>query len=100
MLLAWDRASGPGHDTGGEPCADCGRGAVGLGTSLTGDIGDRPVTRMWSDGSRAATFEGLYGTEAFLEPAGFSCAYRLWSHFGAEHLDFLFTQLRRVDGFP
>jgi hypothetical protein len=100
MLLAWDRPAGPGHDAGSEPCDDCGRGAVGLGTFLGGQIGDRPVTHRWSDGSEAAAFEGFYGTEAFLAPEGFTCIYWMWSHLGEDHLDYLFTQLRRVEGYP
>jgi hypothetical protein len=100
MLLAWDRPSGPGHDAGSEPCTDCGRGAVGLGTFLGGEIGDRPVTRRWSDGSQAATFAGFYGTEGLLQPEGFDCVYWMWSHLGEDHLDYLFTQLRRVTGYP
>lgn len=100
MLLAWDRPSGPGHDAGSAPCADCGRGAIGLGTFLGGQIGERPITRSWSDGSQAATFAGFYGTEALLQPEGFGCVYWLWSHLGEDHLDYLFTQLRRVAGYP
>jgi hypothetical protein len=99
MLVAWDRPDGPGHDGGGSPCADCGRGAVGLGTFLNAGIA-RDITHQWSDGSRAAAFAGFYGTEVHLEPAGFTCMYWLWSHLGAEHVDYLFSRLRRVDGFP
>jgi len=100
MLLAWDRPSGPGHDGSSEPCADCGRGAVGLGTFLGGQTGDRAITRRWSDGSEAATFAGFYGTEAYLQPEGFNCIYWMWSHLGEDHLDYLFSQLRRVEGYP
>jgi hypothetical protein len=100
MLLAWDRPSGPGHDGASDPCADCGRGAVGLGTFLNGQIGDLPITHRWSDGSRAASFDGFYGTEAYLQPEGFDCIYWMWTHLGDDHLDYLFGRLRRVEGNP
>lgn len=100
MLVAWDRPSGPGHDSGSEPCENCGRGAVGLGTSQNTAPARGALTHEWADGSSARTFEGFYGTEAWLEVAGFSCKYWVWSHLGPEHLDYLFSQLRRVDGMP
>lgn len=100
MLLAWDRPSGPGHDGFGEPCAECGRGAVGLGTFQGVPLVGRQITHEWADGSEAAAAEGIYGTEIFVQPAGFDCTYWLWSHLGPDHADFLLTQLRRVSGFP
>jgi hypothetical protein len=100
MLVAWDRPSGPGHDAISDPCDDCGRGAVGLGTWQAAVFEDKPVTRRWDDGSRGRTFEGTYGIEAYIEVAGFGCSYWLWSHLGEEHLDYLLSQLRRVEGAP
>ncbi|MDH3731154.1 MAG: hypothetical protein OES13_08540 [Acidimicrobiia bacterium] len=100
MLLAWDRPTGPGHDASSDACSDCGRGVVGLGTFLGGQRGDEPITHRWSDGSEAAAFDGFYGTEVFLQPDGFSCTYWMWSHLGPDHVDYLLTQLRRVEGNP
>jgi hypothetical protein len=100
MLVAWDRLSGPGHDAMSDPCDDCGRGVIGLGTWQATVFEDRPVTRVWDDGSRARTFAGSYGTEGFLEVEGFGCSYWLWTHLGEEHLDFLLSRLRRVEGAP
>ena len=100
MLLAWDRTFGPGHNGFSQPCQDCGRGVVGLGTFQFSQIFDREITHEWSDGSKAAAFESFYGTELHLQPAGFDCIYWMWSHLGREHVDYLLTQLRRVEGYP
>ena len=100
MLLAWDRTFGPGHNGFSQPCQDCGRGVVGLGTFQFSQIFDREITHEWSDGSKAAAFEGFYGTELHLQPTGFDCIYWMWSHLGREHVDYLLTQLRRVEGYP
>jgi len=102
MLVAWDLPSGPGHNAGGEPCDDCGRGVIGLGTFPAGTLQDLPVNYTWSDGSEAHTLTGpyRYGTEAFVEIPGFDCTYWVWSHLGADHLEYLLGQLRMVDGAP
>jgi hypothetical protein len=103
MLVAWDLPSGPGHDGAGSPCEDCGRGAIGLGTLQTGSRGrGLPVAYEWSDGSNARVFSEpySYGFEASLEITGFDCSYWMWSHLGVEHLEYLFSQLRRVEGLP
>jgi len=100
MLLAWDRPFGPGHNLLSEPCQDCGRGVVGIGTLQSSQMIDREITHEWSDGSTAAAFEGSFGTELHLRPEGFDCTYWLWSHLGREHIDYLLTQLRRVHEFP
>lgn len=100
MLVAWDRPSGPGHNGSGEPCADCGRGAVGLGTFQLGTVIGEPITHRWADGSEGAAYAGFYGTEMRLRPAGFDCTYWLWSHLGPDHLDTLLGRLRRVEGYP
>ena len=100
MLVAWDRPEGPGHDASGEPCDDCGRGAVGLGT-FQGPVEMRhPITHMWDDGSIGSLFDGLYGSEMLLRPAGFDCTYWLWSHLGDGHLSGLVSRLRRVEAHP
>lgn len=95
-LIAWDRPRGPGHDAQGVPCEDCGRGAIGLGTFQSGEL-PGPPTLEWDDGSVARIVPGLYGTEAWIRPAGADCIYWLWSHLGADHVRFLLTQLRRVE---
>lgn len=97
MLVAWDLPDGPGHTGDGEPCEDCGRGVVGLGT-FQASMSEQLATHEWSDGSRARVYDGWYGTEASLQVEGFGCTYWLWSHLGPEHLEFLFSQLRRVEG--
>lgn len=100
MLVAWDRPSGPGHDGASNPCDDCGRGAIGLGTFQGSPFLGGEPTHRWDDGSEARVAVGLYGIEARLHVDGFDCTYWLWSHLGEDHLDSLFTRLRRVAGFP
>lgn len=100
MLIAWDRPSGPGHTGSSEPCDDCGRGVIGLGTFQSFVPADARVTHRWDDGSVGDRYEGLYGTEMHLRPAGFDCTYWLWSHLGPDHLEYLLTRLRRVEGLP
>jgi hypothetical protein len=100
MLIAFDRPSGPGHTGMGEPCTDCGRGAVGLGTFQFYVPAEARITHRWQDGSVGDLDEGPYGTEMHLQPAGFDCTYWLWSHLGPEHLEYLLTALRRVEGHP
>ena len=101
MLVAWDLPDGPGHNGDSSPCDDCGRGVIGLGTFPRNSF-DGPVAYTWSDGSEARIRTGpySYGTEAFVRVAGFDCDYWMWSHLGQEHLEYLFSQLRRVDGSP
>jgi hypothetical protein len=100
MLVAWDRPSGPGHTGDSEPCADCGRGVVGLGTFQSFVPAEARVTHRWEDGSVGDMYEGFYGTEMHLRPAGFDCTYWLWSHLGPDHLEYLLTRLRRAEGLP
>ncbi len=101
MLVAWDLGDGPGHNGDSTPCADCGRGVVGLGTfqssSHTG-----PVAYTWSDGSEARLRTGpySYGVEAFVSVEGFDCDYWIWTHLGDDHLVYLMSQLRRVENSP
>jgi hypothetical protein len=102
MLVAWDLPSGPGHDTTGEPCENCGRGVIGLGTFQGTHRADLPVAYEWTDGSTARTWAQpfSFGIEAFVTVEGFECTYWAWSHLGREHLEFLLSQLRRVEGLP
>ena len=101
MLVAWDLGSGPGHNGDSTPCEDCGRGVIGLGTFQPGSYSG-PVAYTWSDGSEARLRTGpySYGVEAFVRVAGFECDYWVWSHLGEDHLLYLFSQLRRVEGKP
>ena len=101
MLAAWDLGGAPGHNGDGTPCDDCGRGVIGLGT-FQGSSYSAPVAYTWVDGSEARLRTGptSYGVEAFVRVAGFSCDYWLWSHLGEEHLLYLMSQLRRVEGKP
>ncbi len=101
MLVAWDLPDGPGHAGDSSPCEDCGRGVIGLGTFRHGSFSG-PVAYEWSDGSVARLRTGpySYGVEAFLQVEGFDCEYWLWSHLGQDHLEYLFSQLRRVEGSP
>lgn len=96
MLVAWDLPDGPGHDTFGEPCTDCGRGVIGLGTFQSAELPGEP-NLVWSDGSAAVIEPGLYGHEARLRPAGSGCIYWIWSHLGRDHLLAMIERLRAVD---
>jgi hypothetical protein len=101
MLVAWDLADGPGHFGDSSPCEDCGRGVVGLGTfQHSGYAGH--VSYTWSDGSEARlrVEPFSYGIEAFVRIEGFDCDYWVWSHLGEDHLEYLLSQLRRVEGSP
>lgn len=101
MLVAWDLSDGAGHAGDSSPCEDCGRGVIGLGTFQHSSY-EGPLSYNWSDGSEARLRTGpySYGVEAFVSIAGFSCDYWMWSHLGEGHLEYLFSQLRRVDGSP
>lgn len=119
LLVAWDQPDGPGRYPTGEFCADCGRGAMVVGT-LSGGIGDtaaRPVRTTYADGTQLRIVdEGeLLGGGPFVDPEtgepvdpflrayltipGFSCAYQVWSALGEEHLLALVDELRRVEGY-
>ncbi len=97
MLVTWDNPDGPGHDRTGEPCDDCGRGVVGLGTFQDGHVGQ--ATIAWDDGSFAnvAELPWVYGVSARIKPAGAECIYQLWSHLGHDHVSYLIGQLRLVE---
>jgi hypothetical protein len=99
MLVVWDNPDGPGHDTRGEPCDDCGRGVVGLGTWPDGANAVGPATISWDDGSFANidTLPWVYGVSARIHPAGADCMYQLWSHIGSQHVEYLISQLRQVE---
>lgn len=99
MLVAWDNPDGPGHAPSGEPCEDCGRGVVGLGT-LQGDYHvTGPATIAWDDGSFANVdvLPWAYGISARIKPAGSNCIYKLWSHISWDHVLYLIGQLRVVE---
>lgn len=97
LLIAWDNPDGPGHDHRSDPCSDCGRGVIGLGTIQSTSYVVGPATIAWDDGSFASVAPGHYGIEARIQPAGADCKYRLWSHLGFDHLNYLISQLRKVD---
>ena len=107
--VAWDLPGGPGRDTSGAYCANCGRGAYGVaGPDLTGatdDVGVWPDRITWDDGSRAGY--GLEGLDqsgsgapvlSYLLVDGQGCLYNVWSFLGEEHLLTLLDSLRFVEG--
>lgn len=105
--VAFDRTSGPGVAPSGEPCANCGRssfGIAGTGTRPTsGTFNQWPNRREWFDGSRAGWGrEGGSGENylAYVEVAGESCLYNVWSRRSASHVEELIESLRRVDVEP
>lgn len=123
--VAWDNASGPGHDGQNRPCADCGRGVVGLGADYgTPDLGFRKFADRveWDDGSYAeyglrlgprelprdrvifndpATGEPVEGAlEARLVIHRVDAEYIIWTHLGEEHLLELLESLRFVEVAP
>lgn len=120
--VAWDRPDGPGHDRLNTPCADCGRGVVGLGArpaAGTPPTGAGTVIE-WEDGSfaeyglrlgirslppelvvyRDAMTGELVpdGWEARVVIPGVVVEYVVWSHLGEDHLLFLLANLRFVEG--
>lgn len=120
--VAWDNPDGPGHDGLNYPCADCGRGVIGIGAfgpydpEGPGDWADPALMEItWEDGSLAvitwrigdlrlpadqvvfpdpATGELVPdGVQATLYiPNGGT--YQLWSHLGLDHLLLLLENLR------
>ena len=70
--------------------------------SLLPAAGSSTTCFTWSDGSEARLRTGpaSYGVEAFVRVTGFSCDYWVWTHLGEEHLLYLMSQLRRVEGKP
>ena len=79
-------------------------GVAGTGIEPSDDMyADWPHVKYWADGSVAE-----YGPEggtgpnqlAYLQIAGESCLYNVWSRLGIGHLEFLLEQLRfvTVDG--
>lgn len=121
--VAWDRTSGPGHDAFNRPCADCGRGVVGVGWQVAGDdaaAGIPPPHRIeWSDGSyaeyggrianpalprdRVLFFDPETGEptvdalQAVVHADGSTHDVIVWSHLGEDHLLYLIEQLRWVE---
>jgi hypothetical protein len=75
-------------------------GIAGTGVEAEGpSYAEWPHWRSWADGSRAG-----YGPEggtgpsqlAYLEVAGQTCLYNVWSRLGVDHLEYLIEQLRFV----
>jgi hypothetical protein len=101
--VAFDRTSGPGLAPSGEPCANCGRssfGIAGTGARPASGTYQWPNRREWSDGSSAGWGrEGGSGENflAYVEVAGQSCLYNLWSRRSVSHLEELIESLRMVD---
>ncbi len=120
--VAWDLPDGPGHDRLNYPCADCGRGAVGLGGRPLASDAPMGVGTLiqWDDGSFAeyglrlglrhlppdrvvyrdqATGEWVPdGWEARIVIPGFDAEYLVWTHLGEEYLLELLNSLRFVEG--
>ncbi|MEE8330323.1 MAG: hypothetical protein V3R84_00970 [Acidimicrobiia bacterium] len=122
MLAAWDLPSGPGRYGTGDYCANCGRGAFGIGTisrDAEANYERFAVTHTWADGSElrvvseateffnvapdrteftdpnsGAPVDAPYN--AYLVIPGLSCGYRLWSFLGQDHLVDLTQGLRPV----
>ena len=121
FALTWDRSSGPGHDTLNFPCADCGRGVIGVSMGFGEppvDAGRSPDYR-WDDGSVGylRTRVGVEGvpvdrvrfvdrsTGELLEDGlrldiyipHLSAAASVWSHLGMESLLEVVGGLRLAD---
>lgn len=121
--VAWDLADGPGHDAENRPCAECGRGVVGIGWqpvagSVSVDGVSLPYRIEWSDGSwaeygsrqaapavprdRVVYFdpetgeEIVDGLEAIVHVTGMDRDVVVWTHLGEAHLLYLIDQLRIV----
>ncbi len=121
--VAWDAAGGEGHDADNRPCADCGRGAVGLGwqpaaPEATEDGVSLPYRITWSDGSYAeyggrlshpalprdrvvyvdpeTGAETADALQAIVHVAGMNHDIIVWTHLGEEHLLTLIDRLRMV----
>jgi hypothetical protein len=127
MLAAWDLPNGPGRYSTGNYCANCGRGAFGIGTitrSNDASLGFErfSVTHTWDDGaelrivSEATEFFNIAPDRAeFTDPEteepvaapfngyllipGLGCGYRLWSFLGVDYLVHLVQSLRPVIGY-
>lgn len=107
--IAWDLPSGPGRQSWGDYCTNCGRGAFGIAGTALRTEGDEPSVfphlLSWDDGSIAG-----YATEQLVAPEtgapllmfllinGEGCVYNVWSFLGEEHLLQLTSQLRKVVG--
>lgn len=120
--VAWDLPDGPGHDAFNRPCADCGRGVMGIDLSQWGspaplqsepEAGTRRLA--WDDGSTAVV--GYYvgwnalppdepqsydpengeavspGYRATITIAGHG-TFEVWSHLGEDHLMRLLESIR------
>ena len=125
--VAWDNPAGPGHDSSNNPCAQCGRGVIGLsgvgGSATSGHEGPAHHGRIdWNDGSFAVydlylgsnglpvelmTYtdpetgeEVSDGWQALVEIEGTDSTFTVWSHLGEDHLIDLLTRMRFVDIAP
>lgn len=124
LIVAWDLPSGPGRYGTGEPCADCGRGAFGTSLEQLAGLNDYRTegnpTLRYDDGSEVWIFPelnynlpddrivhldpetGEFAPEAYRafiaidgEPV---CVYQVWSSYGPDHVEYLVSQLRYVEG--
>ncbi len=122
--VAWDNPSGLGHDSGNYPCANCGRGVIGIGSigpydpqgpGLWADPALAKIT--WNEGSLAVitwrigdlqlpTDQVAYpdAVTGEMVPDGIQATvyipgagtYQVWSHLGYDHLLSLIDAMRFV----
>ena len=114
--VRYDLAGSDGTDRTGRPCRGCGRSSFGISTSANTQtpssnkasghesaisgrgFHSNEFSRHWPDGSKAT-----YGLDGFLGPSFVAnlriptrqCSYRLWTHLGRGHLEFMLEHLRR-----
>ena len=120
--VGFDAPSGPGHDGMNQPCAECGRGVVGIGAPDPSfghpEPPQTPLAEIsWDDGSTAWISYRILdprlpidaalmpSSDGQLLPDGLQATlvidgdvYQVWSHLGLDHLISLLTQLRYVAG--
>ncbi len=107
--VAWDQAGLPGANADGSTCADCGRGTIGIaGVDVLASrsaVRASPLVVEWSDGGLAGfgareADDGPRRHLATIVVPGQADLYQLWSYVGEDHLEYLLTQLRFVEGGP
>jgi hypothetical protein len=106
--LAWDDPGQPGSLANGADCSDCGRSVMGVASGSVGvsDATRGPIVVQWNDGS-AVSYGASFSPDpastrytAFLYIAGQASGYQIWSSIGQEHLEYLISELRFVQGAP